>query len=99
MFWLIRARCLKLPSDISLLGPLACDNCKLLAFVDLPSTPITETREYTFSSCVRLQHLWLPWTLQTIHVKTFMDCGILEEIEVPPTLSYIADRAFLAVPG
>ena len=67
-----RLRCLKLPSDISLLGPLACDNCKHLAFVDLSSTPITEVREYTFSHCVRLQHLWLPKTLQTIHVKAFM---------------------------
>ena len=67
-------RCLKLPPDISLLGPLACDNCKLLAFVDLSSTPITEIREYTFSHCVRLQHLWLPKTLQTIHVKAFMGC-------------------------
>ena len=43
---------LTLPPEISLLGPLACDNCKLLVFVDLSSTPITEIREYTFSRCV-----------------------------------------------
>ena len=92
-------RDLKLPPDISLLGPLACDNCKFLAFVDLSGTPITEIREYTFSYCVRLQLLWLPKTLHTIqvtiHVKAFMGCAILQEIEVPPTLRYIANKAFL----
>ena len=86
---------LKLPPEFHLLGPHGCDNGKLLAFVDLSSTPITEIREFTFSHCIRLQHIWLPKTLQTIHVKTFMDCAILREIEVPPTLRYIASKAFL----
>ena len=57
----------------------------------------TEIQEFTFSQCVRLQRIWLPKTLQTIHVKAFMGCAILKEIEVPPTLRYIARKAF--VPG
>ena len=31
---------LQLPSDINFLGPLACENCKQLVFVDLSSTLI-----------------------------------------------------------
>ena len=40
---------LKLPSDVNFLGPLACENCKRLAFVDLSSTSIEAIWGSTFS--------------------------------------------------
>ena len=52
--------CLKLPSDVNFLWPLACENCKRLAFVDLSSTSIEAIWGSTFSHCVSLQHIWLP---------------------------------------
>ena len=75
---------LRLPSDFRWLGSHACDNCKLLALVDLSCTSISVIQELTFSSFVRLQHIWLPRALHTIHVKAFMDCAVLREIAVPP---------------
>ena len=68
---------LRLPSDFRWLGSHACDNCKLLALVDLSCTSISVIQELTFSSCVRLQHIWLPRALHTIHVTAFMDCAVL----------------------
>ena len=45
---------LKFPSDFNFLGPLACENCKQLAFVDLSSTLIDAIWGSTFSHCVNL---------------------------------------------
>ena len=87
--------CLQLPLDISLSGPLACDNCKVLALVDLSSTTIKAIRESTFSHCVNLQHILLPAALQQIHEEAFMCCRALGQVGIPPTLRYIAHQAFL----
>jgi len=85
--------CLKLPSEVNFLGPLACENCKRLAFVDLPSPSIEAIRGSTFSHCVSLQHIWLPHTLLQIHKEAFISA--LREVDIPPTLRYIAHKAFL----
>ena len=50
-------RDLRLPPEFHRLGSHACDNCKLLAFIDLSSTPITEIREFTFSHYTAPTHL------------------------------------------
>ena len=43
---------LRLPPEFHRLGSHACDNCKLLAFVDLASASIPEIREFTFAECI-----------------------------------------------
>ena len=85
----------KLPPDFDRLGAHACENCKVFAFVDLSSTSIVEIREFTFAHCIRLQRIWLPNTLQTIHAEASMNCAILQELAIPPTLLYVANKAFL----
>ena len=85
---------LKLPSDINFLGPIACENCKQLIFVDLSSTEISAIRGSTFSHCVNLAHIWFPPKLRRIGKEAFMFCNSLREVHTPPALQYIAHRAF-----
>ena len=51
---------LKLPPDFNFFGPIACENCKRLAFVDLSSTEMVAMWGSTFSHCVNLVHIWFP---------------------------------------
>ena len=37
-------------------------------------------------NCVLLQRIMLPYTLQTIHSKAFMNCAALQELAIPPSL-------------
>ena len=86
---------LKLPSDVNFLGPLACENCKRLAFVDLSSTSIDAIWGSTFSHCVNLERIWLPtYKMRNIRKEAFMFCNALIEVHIPPTLQYIAHSAF-----
>ena len=64
-----RLRDLKITSEFHLLDPHACDNCKLLAFVDLSSTPITDE---------------VPPTLRYIASKAFFDCILLTGLNLMP---------------
>ena len=85
---------LKLPLDFNFLGPIACENCKHLALVDLSSTEITAIWGSTFSHCVNLVHIWFPLKLRRIGKEAFMFCNSLQEVYAPPALQYIAHRAF-----
>ena len=60
---------LKLTLDFDCLGMHACENCKLLAFVDLSSTSIAAIQESTFAHCSKLQNIWLPNMLRAIHAQ------------------------------
>ena len=86
---------LQLPRDFYELGAHACDNCKLLTYLDISDTNIEEIREFTFVLCTRLHDVRLPYTVHTMHVKAFMDCAALQELAIPPSLHYIASGAFL----
>ena len=46
------------------------------------------------SHCVSLQHIWLPTRWRHIRKEAFMFCNALTEVDVPPTLRYIAHLAF-----
>ena len=81
---------LKLPSDVNFLGPLACENCKRLAFVDPSSTSIDAIWGSTFSHCVNLERIWLPTKLRHIRKEAFMFCNALIEAEIPPTSVHCA---------
>ena len=85
----------QLPRDFYKLGAHACDNCKLLSYVDISDTNIEEIREFTFVHCIRLYEVRLPYTVHTIHPRAFMNCAALQELAIPPSLHYIACRAFL----
>ena len=85
---------LKLPLDFNFLGPIACKNCKRLAFVDLSSTEIIAIWGSTFSHCVNLVHIWFPLKLRRVGKEAFMFCTSLQEVYTPPASQYIAHRAF-----
>ena len=78
---------LRLPPGFHRLGAHAFDNCKILALVDISDTTILEIREFTFANCVLLQRI--------IHAKAFVNCAALQELAIPPSLHYIACKAFL----
>ena len=82
---------LELMRDFQVLCAHACDNCKLLKQVDISNTNIEEIQEFTFVHCTSLCEVRLP----TIRVKAFMNCAALPELAIPPSLHYIASRAFL----
>ena len=86
---------LELTRHFRVLGAHACDNCKLLRYVDISKTNIEEIQEFTFVHCTSLREVRLPNTLHTIRVKAFMNCAALPELAIPPSLHYIASRAFL----
>ena len=87
---------LKLPPDFNFIGPIARENCKRLAFVDLSSTEIIAIWGSTFSHCVNLAHIWSPAKLRPRRIgkEAFMSCASLQEVYTPPALQYIAHRAF-----
>ena len=51
---------LQLPRDFHELGAHACENCKLLHYVDISDTNIEEIREFTFVHSTRLHDVRLP---------------------------------------
>ena len=63
----------------------------MLTQVDLSNSSIEEIQEFTFVHCVRLREVRLPYSV----VKAFMNCAALPELAIPPSLHYIASRAFL----
>ena len=84
---------LSLPPDFAWIGPAACERCLQLQRVDLSCTEVTEIVDSAFVHCKHLQHLRLPHKLRRIEQEVFLKCT-LKEVSVPPTLLYIARRAF-----
>ena len=86
---------LSLPPDFNWVGPAACARCQQLQIVDLSQTGIIEILGSTFAHCSQLQQLSLSWNLRTIEQEAFLhQCASLQEICIPPSLLYIARRAF-----
>ena len=85
---------LTLPPDFTWIGPAACERCLQLQLVDLSRTGITEIMGCAFAHCKHLRSLRLPNKLRTIEQEAFLKRTSLMEVSVPPTLLYIARRAF-----
>ena len=85
---------LRLPPDFNFMGPMARENCKRLAQVDLFCTDIRAIWGSTFSYCVTLVDVWLPPKLRRIGKEAFLCCASLREVKIPPELHYLANRAF-----
>ena len=88
---------LKLPLDFYRLGAHAFDNCKRLSFVDISETTILEIQEFTFANCALLTApesnapIYAPhYPFESIH-----ELRRLQELAIPPSLHYIACKAFL----
>ena len=85
---------LELARDFQVLGAHACDNCQLLKKVDLSNAKIEEIQEFTFVHCTSLCEVRLPYTLQTIRVKAFMNCAALPELAIPPHCTTLPAEPF-----
>ena len=87
---------LNLPPDFSWMGSAACERCLQLQLVDLSRTEIKEIMSCAFAHCKHLRTLKLPDKLRKIQQEAFLKCAslTLTEVHVPPTLLYIARRAF-----
>ena len=71
----------------------AC-SCQQLQIVDLSRTEIIEMLGSTFAHCSHLQQLSLSCNLRRIEQEAFFKRTSLREVRTPPTLLYIARRAF-----
>ena len=85
---------LSLPPDFTWVGPAACERCQQLQIVDLSRTEIIEILGSTFAHCSHLQQLSLSCNLRRIEQEAFFKRTSLREVRTPPTLLYIARRAF-----
>ena len=85
---------LYLPADFNWMGPAACELCKRLRTVDISQTEISEILGGTFAHCSQLQQLRLAKTVRRIGRDALLNCASLGELHTPPTLLYIARRAF-----
>ena len=85
---------ISLPPDCNWVGPAACASCQQLQTVDLSRTDIIEILGSTFAHCPQLQQLRLSRNLRIIEQEAFFRGTSLQEVFIPPSLLYIARRAF-----
>ena len=85
---------LSLPPDFTRIGVAACASCQELQIVDLSQADVIEILGSTFAHCSQLQQLSLSRNLRIIEHEAFLKCISLQEVCVPPSLLYIAQRAF-----
>ena len=70
------------------------ERCLQLQSVDLSRTEISKMLGSTFAHSLHLQQLSLSSKLRRIGREAFLKCTLLREVRTPPTLLYIARRAF-----
>ena len=81
-----------LPPDFNWVGPAACSRCQQLQIVDLSRKGIIEILGSTCAHCSQL--LSLSRNLRTIEQEAFLQCASLQEVCTPPSMLYMARRAF-----
>ena len=76
------------------IGSAACASCQQLQTVDLSQADVLEILGSAFAHCSQLQQLCLSRNLRIIEQEAVLKCTSLQEVSTPPSLLYIARRAF-----
>ena len=84
----------ELPSKVESLGECAFQYCTGLKTADCSAARITAIQKQTFYSCTSLEEATLPANLQTIGDWAFGNCTALAYLEIPRSVTEIADTAF-----
>lgn len=84
----------ELPSKVESLGECAFQYCTGLKTADCSAARITAIQKQTFYGCTSLEEAALPANLQTIGDWAFGNCTALAYLEIPRSVTEIADTAF-----
>ena len=85
--------CVRLPENLSEIGPFAFNDCSKLTGINLPKS-ITAIGAYAFDNCSALTGIVLPEKLSRIEPCIFFDCKQLANVTIPQDVVYIGEFAF-----
>lgn len=85
---------INLPESLTSLGEAAFTYCENLTTVQFADNSVKEIKANTFSNCYALENVTLPYGLESIGEKAFAEDRALKNIEIPETVTYIAENAF-----
>lgn len=83
-----------IPNNVDTIGSGAFDSCKKLTSVNIPSR-LKVIEPSTFNLCSALTHVdtYNANNLERIDILAFQGCVNLDELFIPPSVTYIANRA------
>lgn len=82
-------------NKINVIGKNAFEQCRLLSSIVFESSPLKNLSEYTFSSCVKLTSIRLPFGIDSIGQNCFANCATLSSVTFPSSLSTIGESCFI----
>lgn len=83
-----------IPQSVKALGESAFAYCENLRTVQFADNSVKEIKANTFSRCYNLETVILPHGLELIGEKAFAEDSRLKDIEIPETVTFVADSAF-----
>ena len=87
-------RAIALPKNLRSIGPHCFDAATGLEELNLEGSSIEVIPANAFRSCISLERISLPKSVQKIEAGAFYNCTHLQIDTLPPNISYIGDCAF-----
>jgi len=75
-------------------GEYAFYNCYLMESVELPTSGLTQLKQYAFYGSITLKHITIPSSVTTISDCALQNCRLLNEVTVPSSVTTIGNNVF-----